>query len=207
MSGLHISPRKTQPLLPMSVSVVHKHQSTNQRGLHRNRDWFGAPTWKVQWQGRAQRRSHVPGACSLSPCSLSALCWALSSSRFPPRSGSGSYLPTWCLMSCPHPWISHKNQRTLLRGWEVDAGQTKTSPAHRRTSVWKCTARAWDQVMRKPALEILRFDSVVIILRAVSCWRTGFHRSWWTVPWASILNTAMCTGRFSHIVMPFYLPS
>lgn len=81
---------------------------------------------------------------ALSLSALLALHWALGSCR--PLPGNGPWqLPAHTVPDIMSPsLVSNKSQRTLFRGWEVDASQAKTTHAYHRTLVWKCTAWAWD---------------------------------------------------------------
>lgn len=125
-------------------------------------------------QPRAEVKPCHGGPLTPSLLALPALrCWALSSGGPTPGSGPRQL----SAHTVPHvvspSLVSNKNQRTLIRGWEVDAGHTKTSPAWNgephRTRMWKCPAWARDKATETPALEMFRFESIVIILRAISC--------------------------------------
>ena len=143
-------PEVAQPLPSKSVSVTtpfaHKHQEHNSNGLHRTRDLFGAHKWKVRRYSRMQKLNRVikTHLLTLSLSALLAFWWALSSDRCPPGGGPWQH-PTHTVphIMSPSP-VSNKNQRALIRGWEIDTDQSKTTHAHHRTLMWKCTAWAED---------------------------------------------------------------
>lgn len=137
----------------------HKQQKYNSDRLAQQRV-FGAHNQKVQKYGRGQRLHRVTGTHS--PSAL---------------------LTLWCgpwqlpAHTVPHilspSLVSNTNQRTLIRGWVIHAGQTKTARAHHGTPVWKCTAWAWDEMTKTLALEMFMFESVVIVLRLDFTGRDG----------------------------------
>lgn len=145
-----MGPQSGLALLSVSVSVTTPlliSRSTTQTDLHRKRYLAHIIRKFHVWQNAGAKPCHwgslaVPSAC------LAVWPWPLPAHTVP-------HITSPSL-------VSSTNQRTLIRGWEVDASQTKTTPAHHSTLVWKCTAWARDNMMKRLALEM--FESIVIPL-------------------------------------------
>lgn len=136
-----MGPQSALALLSVSVSVQLK-QTYTEKGIWRtslesSKVWQNAGAKPCHWNSLA-----VPSAC------LAVWPWPLPAHTVP-------HITSPSL-------VSNTNQRTLIRGWEVDASQTKTTHAHYSTLVWKCTAWARDDMMKRLALEM--FESIVIPL-------------------------------------------
>lgn len=176
MSGLHSSPKETQPLLPVSGWVT-----ATKAQLRRVYTEPGVYLVHLTGtcEGAAKCRGEAPSLGLARTLPVVSVCLVLASElrQAPPGRGP-QQLPAHTAPHVPSPSpVSTKKSKNSYQRTGSGCWSDGHKPCPAQNTCGTMHRRGRDQVTRKPAVDVLQHESIVIILRAILCRRTGRHRS------------------------------